>query len=88
MFIYINQCSYFKIFEAPLHNAVKSGNLEIIKFLCSLDADVTIVDANGNTVLHLAALYGYKNIFDFIVSLKKIDINSKNKVNLYKIMFI
>lgn len=43
----------------PLMLAVAGGgqNIECVKILLNAKADTTIVDALGNTILHIAAIY-------------------------------
>ena len=52
----------------PLMAAVFKNYLDITKMLLDLDADVDIVDANGNTALHYAVRFSYVEIIRLLIA--------------------
>ena len=48
--------------------AVFKNYLDITKMLLDLDADVDIVDANGNTALHYAVRFSYVEIIRLLIA--------------------
>ena len=65
--------------DTPLHIAVKKNNLELVKYLVEKGANVNAQDKQGNTPLQLAVLCGYKEIVDFFIQQKSVDIYIKNE---------
>ena len=63
-----------------LHNAAKSGSLEIIKYLFEHGADVNYKKKGGESVLHYAAKFGSLEIVKYLVE-HGADVNCKNKRN-------
>lgn len=53
--------------------AVAGGgqNIESIRILISLKADTNVVDAQGNTILHIAAIYQNNEALDFLLNTNK-----------------
>ena len=51
----------------PLHYAVSKGHLEIVKYLLSNKADVTVQTDDGRNVYDLAACYGYLQILKALI---------------------
>lgn len=72
--------------QTILFSACESKNVEVIKYLISLNAfDLSTLDHDNiyiaiicNTILHEACKYGSIDIIKYLVSLNEIDINSKN----------
>jgi len=58
--------------NTPLHNAARSGNIEIVKVLLSAGYDPNAVNAEGFTPLHIAAQAGHVEIAELLL-------NAKNK---------
>ena len=52
----------------PLHFSVNKGDVELVRFLVDKGADMTARDADGDSPLHWAALYGKPEIADLLVS--------------------
>jgi len=52
----------------PLFEAVKRGNFEILKFFVdSLNYDLGKKDKYNNTLLHIASMFGYLNIVEYLI---------------------
>jgi len=54
--------------SANAHEIVKSHNIESIQNLLSKGTQVTQVDSDGNSLLHIAARRGEENIFELLLS--------------------
>lgn len=61
----------------PLHEAVKGGNLNILKRLIRLGADFRAVDKVGQTILHIASLIGNVVMLEYILMNNLIDVHEK-----------
>lgn len=61
----------------PLHEAVKGGNLNILKRLIQLGADFRAVDKVGQTILHIASLIGNVVMLEYILMNNLIDLHEK-----------
>ena len=59
--------------RTPLHNACeKDGNLDMVKYLVEKqEVDLNIKDAEGNTSMHVAALYGNLVILKYLIEDRK-----------------
>ena len=66
--------------HTPLHTAVWSQNLEIIKEMLANKAKVNSQNNDGNTPLHIASLLGNLQIIKCLIE-KGADIYAKNKSN-------
>ena len=65
--------------ETPLFHAVSKGNLEIIKFLCSVEEiNVNKGNETGSTPLSKAVEMGREDIIEFLCKIDKIDVNHKD----------
>jgi len=51
-----------------LHWASDRGNLEMVKFLVGLNADVNAIDGSGQTPLHYASACEHLQVVDFLLS--------------------
>ena len=53
----------------PLMLAVAGGdqNLECVRCLLSLKANTTMTDTYGNTLLHIAVIYGSNDILKYLI---------------------
>ena len=77
---YINQKNK-KGYNALLYSAFR-GNLEIFNKLMESGADISITNASGLNVLHLASQGNYPNMIVYLIDKYGLDINSKdNKGN-------
>uniref|UniRef100_A0A3Q3KEK8 Uncharacterized protein n=1 Tax=Monopterus albus TaxID=43700 RepID=A0A3Q3KEK8_MONAL len=54
---------------AALHEAVLTGNLEVVKLLVKYEADVNQRDEDGWTPLHMACSDGYPEIASYLLSI-------------------
>ncbi|XP_046562593.1 ankyrin repeat domain-containing protein 2-like [Haliotis rubra] len=61
----------------PLMRAVVGGHMSLVKFLMSRDADHTLVDKDGLTLLHLACKFGHLDIVKHISDKFNIDVQDK-----------
>jgi ankyrin repeat protein len=59
-----------------LHNAVREGNIEIVKYLLSQDADVNIKNSGGETALQIAIYSNNEELIKYLVS-NGADVNFK-----------
>lgn len=64
--------------RTPLHRAVLSDSLEIIKYLFSQGADVALTDAVGRTPLHWAAIQNLPRCGELLLS-NGADVNAVTK---------
>ncbi|XP_046546519.1 uncharacterized protein LOC124256589 isoform X4 [Haliotis rubra] len=70
--------------HTPLMKAVCGGHLEVYKFLVSHKADPSLVDREGQTLLHLASRHGQRHVIEYIID--SVDINSRDKAGLTPVM--
>ena len=59
-----------------LHKAIERGNIEKIKGLLENGFDIQAKDKYSKTLLHVAALWGHKEIVEFLVEAGA-DVNAK-----------
>ena len=63
--------------RTPIFYVVKSGNIDLVKYLVDeCDAKIDVVDSNNITLLHIAAQVGSKSIVSFLID-KGLDVNAK-----------
>jgi ankyrin repeat protein len=74
VFAMVNTCSAEKI-----HEAVKDGDFDKVKFYANCVKSVDIKDSSGRTPLHYAAQNGDIKIAEWLI-LKKADVNSKDHI--------
>ncbi|XP_046560106.1 ankyrin repeat domain-containing protein 1-like isoform X4 [Haliotis rubra] len=65
--------------KTPVMAAALSGHSDVVEFLVGRGADVSLVDSNGNNVLHVACLGGDLETVKLIVSRNLVDVNARNK---------
>ena len=63
-----------------LHNAVREGKIEIVKYLLSQDADVNIKNSSGETSLQIAIYANNEELIHYLVS-NGADVNFKNNAD-------
>lgn len=64
-----------------LQNSVVLGDHEMAKILISHNANLNIKDNKGRNVMHDALSYGNLEFIEYLLSLKKIDLNNKDEDN-------
>jgi len=64
--------------DKELHEAVESGNIEIIKLLLEKGSYINLKTKDGKTPLHIASRRGHSTIIKLLIE-NGIDINIKNK---------
>jgi ankyrin repeat protein len=64
-------------FKTLIHIACRKGNLELLKFLCDLGADLESIDFEYMTPLFEAVICKNKDIVKFLVEEKKVNIEHK-----------
>jgi len=69
-----------------LCDAVRTGNVELVKILLASGVDVNDKNNDGNTTLHVAARYGHKEIVQFFL-VAGIEVNARNNDNLTPLHF-
>ena len=67
--------------NTPLYIAVSNNNLQYVKYLLGLGANINLQNENGNTVLHKAIIMGDFRMITMLVQMKA-DKSIKNKWNL------
>ncbi|XP_071084511.1 ankyrin repeat domain-containing protein 1-like [Haliotis cracherodii] len=63
----------------PVQAAAWYRHKEVVEFLVSKGADVSLVDGAGNTILHYACWGGDEETVKFVLSQNFVDINARNK---------
>ncbi|XP_046555562.1 serine/threonine-protein phosphatase 6 regulatory ankyrin repeat subunit A-like [Haliotis rubra] len=66
--------------QTPLMRAVCGGHIAVYKYLVSRDADLTLVDKDGRTLLHLASRHGQLVMLKHIIDGS--DVNTKDNMGL------
>uniref|UniRef100_A0A1I7V877 ANK_REP_REGION domain-containing protein n=4 Tax=Loa loa TaxID=7209 RepID=A0A1I7V877_LOALO len=66
----------------PINYAVKCGNIETVKLLLEIDDSNQLmhVDANGDSLLHIACRSDKNNMLQFLMNYNQIDINTTNSM--------
>lgn len=64
--------------KTPLSIAVEKNNLDLVQYLIGCNSDVTTVDMNKNTLLHIAIMNESYGVLEYLLSLNKININNIN----------
>lgn len=72
--------------SSPLHEAVKHGNLNAVKCIIQLGADVSLVDNIGQTILHVAVLTNNAEAVDYILEHNLIDVNCETSFGITSLM--
>ncbi|XP_014479734.1 PREDICTED: ankyrin repeat domain-containing protein 16-like [Dinoponera quadriceps] len=72
--------------STPLHEAMKSGNLNAARRIVNLGADVNLVDNVGQTILHVATLTGNVEAVEYILEYNLIDVNRKASFGITPLM--
>ncbi|XP_067659835.1 uncharacterized protein [Haliotis asinina] len=72
--------------RTPVMDAACEGHSHVVKLLVSRGADVSLVDDDGNNILHYACVRGDRKTVEFVLSLGVLDINSRGLENRTPIM--
>lgn len=74
----LSQIPFLK--PTPLHQAVESGNLQLVKQLLQENSNLNIEakSTNGNTPLHLAAYFGHTEVARILVKAGNAKLEAKN----------
>lgn len=80
----LNKQDKFK--RTPLFNAVYVNKIELVKYLLSKRASISIADVNGDTPIHAAASEGLKPIVEILINKGAVTYqkNIKGETPLYK----
>ncbi|XP_046566072.1 histone-lysine N-methyltransferase EHMT2-like [Haliotis rubra] len=62
----------------PVMEAALRGHRDVVAFLVGRGADVSLVDRDGDNILHLACIDGDWETVKLILSLNVVDINARN----------
>ena len=68
-------------------NAVKIGNVALAEELVDFGANINFKDREGNTALCLAIIVGSRNITEWLIEKKHVDINVQNKDGCSPLMY-
>ncbi|XP_067653127.1 ankyrin repeat domain-containing protein 29-like [Haliotis asinina] len=63
----------------PVMEAAVNGHRDVVEFLVSRGADVSLVNSDGNNVLHFACIDGDLETVKLIQSVNVVDVNSRGK---------
>ncbi|XP_071078455.1 inversin-like isoform X2 [Haliotis cracherodii] len=63
----------------PVMEAARRGHRDVVELLVSEGADVSLVDEDGDNILHLACMRGDVETVKYVLSLHVVDINSRGR---------
>lgn len=63
-----------------LFEAIRQGDMPLLQNLIQAGANVNVRDFMGNNLIHTAVLSGRYEMLEYLISLKRIDINETNKM--------
>ncbi|XP_067652901.1 ankyrin repeat domain-containing protein 50-like [Haliotis asinina] len=72
--------------STPLMEATRNGHRDVVKFLVDRGANVSLVNEEGDNILHLACAGGDLETVKLILSLKAVDINSRGDLSKTPVM--
>ncbi|XP_048250953.1 uncharacterized protein LOC124123154 isoform X3 [Haliotis rufescens] len=70
----------------PVMRATWDGHRDVVELLMSKGADVSLVDGDGDNILHLACLVGHLETVEFVLSLNVVGINSRGWRSMTPVM--
>ncbi|XP_067653868.1 inversin-like [Haliotis asinina] len=73
--------------RTPVMQAAWKGHRDVVEFLVDRGADVSLVDSNGNNVLHFACAGGDLETVKLILSMNVVNINSRGWKNKTPVMW-
>ncbi|XP_046547533.1 ankyrin repeat domain-containing protein 50-like [Haliotis rubra] len=72
--------------RTPVMLAAEIGHREVFDVLVKEGADVSLVDDNGNNILHVACIGGHVDMVKYVLSQKVADINSQGQYGRTPVM--
>ncbi|XP_046371140.2 ankyrin repeat domain-containing protein 50-like [Haliotis rufescens] len=72
--------------KTPLMKAAYYGQSDVLKFLVSEGANVSLVDDDGDNILHWACIGGQVGVVKYLLSQYSVDINSRAKMGKTPLM--
>ncbi|XP_067660026.1 adventurous-gliding motility protein Z-like [Haliotis asinina] len=66
--------------STPVMAAARYGHRGVVEFLVGRGADVSLVDSEGDNVLHWTCYRGHLETVKLILSLNRVDVNARNNV--------
>ncbi|XP_046559442.1 ankyrin repeat domain-containing protein 50-like [Haliotis rubra] len=66
--------------RTPVMEAARRGHNDVVELFVSKGADVSLVDDDGDNVLHYACMGGDRKTVEFVLSLEEMDINVRNNI--------
>ena len=69
---------FYKYTPLMLAAFAEVSDLNIVKFLLQKGADYKVKDDYGNSLLHIAAIYGKNSILEYFIKNLKIEMFSRN----------
>ncbi|XP_067669994.1 histone-lysine N-methyltransferase EHMT2-like [Haliotis asinina] len=64
----------------PVMRAARWRHRDMVELLVSRGADVSLVDDDGNSILHYACMGGDRTTVEFVLSLDAVDVNARNSI--------
>ncbi|XP_071111428.1 ankyrin repeat domain-containing protein 10-like [Haliotis cracherodii] len=65
--------------QTPVMRAAYRGRRDVVELLVSKGADVSLVDEDGDNILHIACIGGDMETVKFVLSLHVVDIDARTK---------
>jgi len=82
--IYDTRDDSIYIKHSLLHYAAKRNDVDVVKFLCSIDnIDVNTTNVYGHTPLMYAAMWNHIDVVRVLMNMDNIDVNITNRYNGY-----
>ncbi|XP_046547545.1 serine/threonine-protein phosphatase 6 regulatory ankyrin repeat subunit A-like, partial [Haliotis rubra] len=72
--------------RTPVMKAAKRGHREVFELLVSEGANVSLVDDDGDNILHVACIEGHVDMLKYVLLLKVADINSRGQYGRNPVM--
>ncbi|XP_046543577.1 uncharacterized protein LOC124253782 isoform X8 [Haliotis rubra] len=66
--------------RTPVMEAAREGHRDVVELLVSRGADVSLVDDDGDNILHYACGGGDRKTVELVLSLDGVDINARNNI--------
>lgn len=72
--------------RTPLWMACRQGNMEVVLYLIEKGSNIHDLDSKGSNLLYVASDNEPINVLEYLLSLKKLDINNQNNEGLTPLM--